>query len=38
MWGASLPTIYYGFYDDLKLQALYSTMVGHTSLFGPIRR
>ena len=27
MWGATIPTVYYGFYNDLNLQALYCIMV-----------
>lgn len=27
MWGSTIPTIYYGFYCDKKLQVLYCTMV-----------
>ena len=27
MWGSTIPTVYYGFYCDKKLQVLYCTMV-----------
>ena len=28
MWGSTIPTVYYGFYCDPRLQKLYWTMVG----------
>ena len=27
MWGATIPTLYYGFIDDRKLQILYCSVV-----------
>ena len=32
MWGATIPTVYYGFYSDPKLQAIYCTVVSAPSL------
>ncbi len=36
MWGATIPTEYYGFYDDPKLQARYCSVVSF--LLSPRRR
>lgn len=30
MWGATIPTVFYGFHDEIRLQIFYCSMVGIT--------